>query len=165
MKVLDELTYSLAIETTKILMNKQEKLQKIKWNSGEANLDSEYSQLACNCCYEAWNIIKTLNPELNTLIMICVIPDITITFTWLDGSQVNKKIELKSSKNVKMPGSTIKKLDINQPLIFCLRPKNKTIGTQLKPTNIQNNDNLYRIKCSQYHTAMSENNNDLFQDR
>ena len=44
------------------------------------------------------------------------------------------------------------KLDINQTLIYCLRPTNKS-----EP---------YKLKCSQYHSAMVDNTNiDLFQDR
>jgi len=50
-----------------------------------------------------------------------------------------------------MPGSTIKKLDINQPLIYCLRPSSE--------------EDKYIIKCSQYHTAMGDSKFDLFQDR
>ena len=50
-----------------------------------------------------------------------------------------------------MCGSTIKKLNINQPLIYCLRPSIKSC--------------LYKIRCSQYHNAMGESNTDLFQDR
>ena len=37
---------------------------KIKWNDGEANLDTEYSILACNCCEDAWKIIQNDNIEL-----------------------------------------------------------------------------------------------------
>ena len=50
-----------------------------------------------------------------------------------------------------MPGSTIKKLDINQPLIYCLRPSGS--GGE------------FQLKCSQYHHAMGESDFDLFQDR
>ena len=41
-----------------------------------------------------------------------------------------------------MPGSTIKKLDINQALIYCLRPS---------PPSEE-----YIVRCSQYHNAMGE---------
>ena len=46
---------------------------------------------------------------------------------------------------------TIKKLDINQPLIYCLRPTNET--------------DSYKIKCSQYYSAMGDSDTALFQDR
>ena len=45
-----------------------------------------------------------------------------------------------------MPGSTIGKLDVNQPLIFC-------------------NRKTYEVRCGQYHTAMGGTDIDLFQDR
>ena len=73
-----------------------------------------------------------------------MIPDINCIF---DGDiQVTHKIELKSSKTNVMPGSTIGKLDINQPLIFC-------------------NRTTYEVQCGQYHTAMGDSDIDLFQDR
>jgi hypothetical protein len=50
-----------------------------------------------------------------------------------------------------MPGSTIRNLDINQPLIYCLRP-NDPKGT-------------YKVRCSQYHQGMAQHKYDLFQDR
>jgi hypothetical protein len=51
-----------------------------------------------------------------------------------------------------MPGSTIRNLDINQPLIYVLRPPIAS--------------GQYRVRCSQYHNAMDEiSNTDLFQDR
>ena len=39
--------YELGIETTKKLIESQDKLKSIKWNDGESNLDTEYSKLAC----------------------------------------------------------------------------------------------------------------------
>ena len=50
-----------------------------------------------------------------------------------------------------MLGSTIRKLDINQTLIYCLRPSI--------------NEEPYKLRCSQYYYAMGENETDLFQDR
>lgn len=50
-----------------------------------------------------------------------------------------------------MPGSTINKLDINMPIIYCLRPKN--------------NKDKYKIRYSIYHKTIGESNLDLFQDR
>ena len=72
-------------------------------------------------------------------------------FTYPDKSTSKDKIELKSSKSKKMPGSTIKKMDINQTLIYCLRP---SIASE-----------PYIVRCSQYYNAMGESDTDLFQDR
>lgn len=147
----DSLVYNLCIETTKILIEQQEKLSLIKWTEGESNIDTEYSKLACECCNIAWNLIRTTNQEYNQINIICNIPDINITFILPNNIKVNKKIELKSSKSLKLPGSTINTLDINQPLIYCLRPKN--------------NITKYKIKCSQYHLAIKNSDIELFQDR
>lgn len=143
--------YELCIETTKILKDKQDALKNIKWTNGEANIDTEYSELACQCCKLAWDTIKKKYPKYSEIYITCEIPDINITFVYPDGRNEKHKIELKSSKSIKMPGSTIKNLNINQPLIYCLRPSN--------------NSDAYKIRCSQYHSAMGEGNLDLFQDR
>ena len=58
---------------------------------------------------------------------------------------------MKSCKHHIIPGSTIGKLDINQPLIYCRRPNNI--------------NDRYEIRYGQYHTAMGESDIDLFQDR
>jgi len=143
--------YELGIETTKNLNEEQDKLESITWNNGEANLDTEYSELACNCCVIAWNTIKIKYPKYSEIEISCIIPDINITFEYPDGIKSQDKIELKSSKSSKMPGSTIKKMDINQTLIYCLRP---SIASE-----------LYKLRCSQYYSAMGESDIDLFQDR
>jgi hypothetical protein len=149
-KIREKIIYELCIETTKILNNSQAQLRNIKWTDGEANIDTEYSELACNCCRTAWELMKTKYPIYKTDEIICKIPDINIEIF-----NQKYKIELKSSKSKKMTGSTIKKLDINQPLIYCLRP-----------SDMSNNENgLYQLRCSQYHVAMGESNIDLFQDR
>jgi len=147
----DVITHELCVETARLLQNEQEKLQQITWSSGESNLDTEYSSLACSCCTNAWNTIKEKHVNYTNVNISCSIPDINIMFTFPDGSHISKKIELKSSKNIKMPGSTIKKLDINQPLIYCLRPQKENGG--------------YKIRYSQYYNAIGETNFDLFQDR
>jgi len=149
-KLKTELTYKLALETTKLVESKQSELKNIKWFDGEANIDTEFSQLVCRCCELTWNKMKT-NTEYEQVNIICNIPDVNIVFTLPNGEKVLSKIELKSSKKKIMPGSTIKKLEINQPLIYCLRP-----STDLE---------LYKLKCSQYHSAMGESEYDLFQDR
>ncbi len=152
----DNLTFKIAIETTKLLINKQEELKKIVWTNGESNIDTEYSKLACNCCIIAFQNIKLINPNYHNIKIECNEPDINIKYIYNENDSTNfkehiSKIELKSSKSSKMPGSTIRKLDVNQPLIYCLRP-----------TNV--NDD-YKIRCSQYFKAMGESDYDLFQDR
>lgn len=146
------IVYKLCIETTKLLINSQQKLRNINWTNGEANIDTEYSTLACECCIEAWNnILKKDYPEYAEIEITCTIPDINIVFTHSDQRRQHFKIELKSSKRKTMPGSTIKKLDINQPLIYCLRPTTSEC--------------VFEFRCSQYHSAMGEGELDLFQDR
>jgi hypothetical protein len=147
----NQIIYELGIETTKIMSEKQHELHHINWTNGESNLDTEYSKLACICCEEAWSKMQIKYIEIREVEIKCTIPDINITFTYSDKHTTQHKIELKSSKSKKMPGSTIKKLDINQPLIYCLRPSNT-----FEP---------YELKCAQYHSAMGESDTELFQDR
>lgn len=152
LKITNSIIFELGIVTTKILNERQDKLKSIVWRDGEANLDTGYSKLACRCCEEAWNdVMKKKYTEYRDITITCEIPDINITFTYLNVRIQKDKIELKSSKSKTMPGSTIKKLDINQPLIYCLRPS---------PPSEE-----YIVRCSQYHNAMGESDTELFQDR
>ena len=138
-----KLLLELAFKTTALLNTKREELQQCKWTDGESNTDTDFSTLACHCAEEAWKQIRqTYNLQIS---LKAVIPDINCTFE-KDGSISHHKIELKSSKTNVMPGSTIGKLDINQPLIFC-------------------NRKTYEVRCGQYHTAMGDSDIDLFQDR
>tara|TARA_B100001093_G_scaffold185108_3_gene177908 strand:- start:9393 stop:10139 length:747 start_codon:yes stop_codon:yes gene_type:complete len=150
-QITKSIIYELGIETTKKLNERQDKLESITWNNGEANLDTEYSKLACDCCIMSWDTIKIKYPEYSEIEITCIIPDINITFKYPDGIKTKDKIELKSSKSKKMPGSTIGNLDVNQTLIYCLRP-----STESEP---------YKIRCSQYYSSMGESDIDLFQDR
>ena len=148
-----KLLLEIAAETTSKLSEKQEHLQQCKWTDGESNTDTDFSELACKCAEEAWICIKQRYPPLNMITMTASIPDINCVFS-KNGETIKglkDKIELKSSKSHVMPGSTIGKLDINQPLIYCYRPKNA--------------DTPYEIRYGQYHTAMGESDSDLFQDR
>ena len=147
----DFIVYELGIVTARLLNENQNKLSLITWSDGEANIDTEYSKLACEYCEIAWNKLQQKYPEYCNVKIACVIPDINITFLYSNGKTLVRKIELKSSKSKKMPGSTINNLDINQPLIYCLRPSN-----DFEP---------FKIRCSQYHSAMGDSNIDLFQDR
>jgi len=150
-QITKSIVYKLGIETTKKINERQDKLKSITWNDGESNLDTEYSKLACECCTQSWDEMKKNYPEYSEIEIICEIPDINITFISPSGIVEEEKIELKSSKNRKMPGSTIRKLNINQTLIYCLRPSIDSAP--------------YIVRCSQYHNAMGESDTDLFQDR
>ena len=150
-QITKSIIYELGIETTKKLNERQDKLESIIWNEGEANLDTEFSKLACDCCIMSWDKMKIKYSEYNDIDIICEIHDINIIFKYPDGTKSKDKIELKSSKSKKMPGSTIQKLDINQILIYCLRP---SIASE-----------RYIVRCSQYYNAMGERDTDLFQDR
>ena len=147
----ESIIYELGVETAKLLNENQNKLAIITWSDGEANIDTEYSKLACEYCKVAWNKLQEKYPEYCNINVTCIIPDINLTFIYSNGKTVERKIELKSSKSKRMPGSTIKNLDINQPLIYCLRPTSDS--------------ETYKVRCSQYHSAMGDSNVDLFQDR
>nr|UZT28890.1 hypothetical protein [Nucleocytoviricota sp.]UZT29242.1 hypothetical protein [Nucleocytoviricota sp.] len=144
--------YELGIETTKKINARQIELKNIRWRNGEANLDTEYSELGCECCALAWNneMIRKY-PEYSEIKIICEIPDINITFIYPDGKIINDKIELKSSTKKTTKGSTIGDLDINQTLIYCLRPSKYS--------------DPYIVRCSQYYNAMGKSDIELFQDR
>jgi hypothetical protein len=148
-----QLLLELAGLTTTILNEKQSQLQQCKWTDGESNTDTGFSELACKCAEEAWISLQQHHPLLSMIVMVAIIPDINCTFS-KNGKTIKvpkNKIELKSCKHHVMPGSTIGKLDINQPMIYCHRPKNA--------------DERYEVRYGQYHTAMGETDTDLFQDR
>lgn len=148
----DEVVYNLAKMTTTLLNDTQDLLRLVKWTDGESNIDTGYSTLACMLCQNAWNNIKENEPKYEFVDIACEAPDINIVFVNKEnGSECNRKIELKSSKSTRMPGSTIKNLNINIPLIYCLRPKYE-VGP-------------FKVRCSQYYTAMGDSDIDLFQDR
>jgi hypothetical protein len=154
MQIENSIVYELGIETTKILNDKQEELHNINWSNGEANIDIEYSKIACDCCVIVWNKMKIKYPEFKEIDIKCYTPDINIIFIDSNNKNLKYKIELKSSKSKIMPGSTIKNLDINQTLIYCLRPSNK-----------KNKSQKFKLKCSQYYYAMGHSDTELFQDR
>lgn len=137
--------YELAIKTAKLLQQNTEQLNSMKWNEGEANLDFEFSLLSCNLCNVCWNDMKSEYQDVIEL--ICTPPDINITIRMKNKQQIKSKIELKSSLKHIMSGSCINNLDINQPIIFCLR--NKKI----------------EIKCCQYYQAIEFSDTDLCFDR
>lgn len=140
----------IAQQTTQILETKVDELKTITWNNGEANLDLEYSNLACSCAEEAWEHVKHEYPEYSGMTLKANSPDINLVFT--DGTKVvlKGKIELKSRTTTTVLGSTIKDLDINQPIIFCKR---------------NDKSRSFEFRYAQYHMCMGNSNTDLFQDR
>ncbi len=151
---ISEILLRIALITTAILNSEQNALQKVKWSDGESNTDTEFSELACKCAESAWLQVRVDYPGLETVQMSAAKPDVNCTFRLEDGSVMKtkkNKIELKSSKSSIMPGSTIGKLDINQPLIYCCRPAAA--------------EGVYEVRCGQYHMAMGESEYELFQDR
>lgn len=148
-----DILLELTRETVKILETKQQELLSIRWTDGEANTDMGFSTLASNCCEAAWQSISKTHGFLDINIQASA-PDINIVFTDSSGLSIRRKIELKSSKGNSMPGSTIgQELDINQPLIYCKRPR----ANQKNP--------IFEFCYSQYHSAMLYSDTERFQDR
>ena len=141
----------LTQRTAQILQTKEEGLRQIQWSDGEANMDTGFSRLAGACCLEAWNEIKDTCPEYNDLALSFRAPDIHISFSKDSSIVATGKIELKSGKSVLIPGSTIGNLDINEPVIFCLR-------NEAEPRT-------FHIRYSQYYNCIGESTTDMFQDR
>ena len=150
MNIWTKVCMPLTQRTAQILNTKQKELHEIQWTNGEANTDSEFSRLACISCEEAWNHIKRMETVYNDVSLTANPPDINISFYKDSNILASGKIELKSGKTPSIPGSTILKLNINQPVIFCLR----------------NESNLpFEFRYSQYHNSVGETNSDMFQDR
>jgi len=163
-KLWEKICMPLTQRTAQILDTKQKKLQEIVWTDSEANMDSGFSKLGCMCCVKAFDDIKKEYPEYNNLSLKCRIPDINILFYKnSEGSEsdvgstsectsniiATGKIELKSGKGKGLiPGSTIGSLNINEPVIFCLR-----------------NESNYTFRYNQYYNCIGESNTDMFQDR
>ena len=144
------LTMELSRRVTALLNGKQAELHAIRWTDGEANIDTGFSALACNCSLEAWETMRAENPEYSHTRLEVSGPDIKMKF--ITGEKaVDDKTELKSGMSKTIPGSTIGKLNINQAMIYCLRPT--------APST------TYECRYSQYHTAMGASNYEMFQDR
>jgi hypothetical protein len=148
-----DILLELTRETVKLLETKQEELLEIHWTDGEANTDMGFSKLAAQCCDLAWQTVRERHGFIDVSIQASA-PDINIVFTDSFGASVRRKIELKSAKGNTMPGSTIgQELDINQPLIYCKRPR----ANQKNQT--------FEFCYSQYHSAMLYSEVERFQDR
>lgn len=147
----EKICMPLTQHTAKILLSKQKELEKIRWTDSEANIDSEFSKLACECCKEAYNEIKKKYTEFNDVNIQVKIPDINIIFLKDENIITKGKIELKSGKGKGIiPGSTIGTLNINEPVIFCLRNETKK---------------TFDIRYDQYYNCIGESQIDMFQDR
>jgi hypothetical protein len=141
---------ALTQKTAQLVSTKQDELKKVKWTDGESNTDSGFSSLACECCLEAWEIVKKELPELADVQLSTKAPDVSLVFSKGDEVIHNDKIELKSGKTKTIRGSTIASCDINQYVIFCLRNEKKE---------------TFEIRYGQYHMLMRLTETDLFQDR
>jgi hypothetical protein len=144
------LTMQLARMATALLNGKQAELHAITWTDGEANIDTGFSALACKCFLEAWETVRQENPQYAETLLEVYPPDVNMKFITGE-TTVKDKTELKSSTSDTMPGSTIDKLNINQPTIYCRRPT--------APST------TYECRYSQYHTAMGASSYERFQDR
>ena len=108
----NHIVYELGIETSKILeIQMQDKLKNITWTNGEANIDSEYSELACICCTLAWEIIKKKYPIYQQIYITCKGPDINIMFTYPDKSTSKDKIECQLSMLKALSQDNFKRVD------------------------------------------------------
>ena len=148
---MEQIILQIAKKTAQILSSKQNELKQIQWADGEANLDSQFSKLACLCTNHAFLILKKSYNQLAKFSLNCSPPDISMILMGEEGERLEYKIELKSSKSRVILGSTIRNLDINQSLIFCLRPTEE--------------DGEYMVKCDQYFNAIRISEVDTFQDR
>jgi len=154
--------FELAKLTAVLLDDSQDELRTVKWSDSEANTDTGFSVLASMLCEKAWNDNKyTMFKDFKHLHISATKPDVLITFTDNNTGMKSKiyKIELKSSKKGgPMPGSTVQSLDINEPLIFCVRPSDKA--------KIQAGYRFH-IRVGQYHDALNKIvcDTELFQDR
>ena len=146
------------------LFTDQDGVSKITWTNGESNLDTEYSALACRFAEEEWRKLRNNKRDFENIEMKASHPDITCCF-YLKHDDKEKitflcppqKIELKSSMNTSLPGSTSKNLDVSIPIIYCLRPSNKKKCS---------GSNMFQFECGQYIDSMLERGEyDMFQDR
>jgi hypothetical protein len=158
---------TLALRVKNRLFLNQEEIAKVEWTNGESNLDTEFSALACRYAEEEWISLRDEIPTFQNLEMKACHPDITCHFTMKGDDGVEKKqlscppqkIELKSSMKTSITGSTSKSLEVNIPIIYCLRPNNKKQSTQSSNTT-------FYFECGQYIDSMLERGDyDMFQDR
>jgi hypothetical protein len=144
------ISMELSRRVTALLNMKQAELHAIKWTDGEANIDTGFSALACKCTLEAWDTMRKENTLYTDTRLEISGPDVKMKFITGE-TTFPDKTELKSGTSKIIPGSTIGKLNINQAMIYCLRPT--------APST------TYECRYSQYHTAMGGGSYETFQDR
>ena len=152
--ITDRLLLLLAMKTAARLRTVagQNALKDIRWQLSEANTDIGFSTLTAGYCEEEWVALQRTNPALREITLRAFPPDVNCEFYNRGVLVEKKKIELKSSLSTVMPGSTTGDLDINQPMIYCWRPRDPT-----QP---------FEIRCGQYFYAMKIDDPFLpFQDR
>ena len=144
-KIEDEILPKLTQETCKLLNLKKKDLSELNWQTGESNLDTDFSNLAKKCCESAF---KKIN-EIKELSLKIDITDLKLKFKYKK-KIINKKIELKTSKTNTLPGGTKRTLDINQWTICCKRSKKI---------------DEFELKYGRYYLGMKVTDRDLLQDR
>ena len=160
-KLIGQTMLTLAQNVTYRLNREQYNLRKIIWTNGESNLDTEYSKITCRIAEEEWKKICTEIPFFGNVVMEAKHPDVTCTFR-IDSSDdmicLPQKIELKSSMKSSIPGSTSRSLEVDIPIIYCLRPDPKR--------KVLSDLNSFQFVCGQYIDSMFESTQyDIFQDR
>ena len=104
----DNILPNLTRETCLILNDNHKKLEQLTWSEGENNKDVPFSELAKECCLEAFlkiNKVKNLKLSID-------IPDLKLNFE-INKKTIKKKIELKSTLKGIIPGSARSKFDPN----------------------------------------------------
>ncbi len=114
----NDLLPNLVRDTCCILNDLSNELMNLNWHKGESNTDMDFSEFAKNCflkAFESTTVQHDLKIEID-------IPDLILCF-YNNEEKYKKKVELKSTKsqNASLPGSTIRKLDLNMWTIICHR--------------------------------------------
>lgn len=144
----------LVQETAKLLNQSQDQLKQIQWTVGEANTDKQFSLLAGQKAQQAFNEVHSQSQSNFPIAIQTTTPDLKIKFIVHNPNQKSKtysrKIELKSGTTRIIPGSTIRKLDLNCWVIFVLR---------------QADNSQFSFRYGRYHKGLLIKDTDLFQDR
>ena len=139
----DNILPNLTRETCLILNDNHKKLEQLTWSEGENNKDVPFSELAKECCLEAFlkiNKVKNLKLSID-------IPDLKLNFE-INKKTIRKKIELKSTLKGIIPGSARSKFDPNIWTIFCNRGGGK-----------------FDLRYGRYFLGMKLSEHETFQDR
>lgn len=147
-KWIDNKLMPLLVQRTCAILNRSSnELLKLSWHKAESNTDIDFSNYAKDCCIKAF---KEMDINFNLQLKIKT-PDLNLLL-FNNEESYNKKIELKStkSKNGKLPGSTIRSLDLNMWTIICYRDLSKQIC---------------EVRYGKYHLGIVVNEYEQFQDR